>query len=138
MAVHDERIRISRIYLKSTWNSGNSHPGDYRTIQGVYRAGESLQGSGKGARLLAHNSTQEPERGGNGDHAGRTTNGRRVVWEWLKTRLQQFGQGGKHHAAPHDDREQHDALARQKEVALRINALVAANQARLEARLDDE
>ena len=60
------------------------------------------------------------------------------MWEWLKTRLQQFGQGGKHHAAPHDDREKHDALARQKEVALRINALVAANQARLEARLDDE
>ena len=138
MAVHDERIRISRIYLKSTWNSGNSHPGDYRTIQGVYRAGEALRGVSEGTRLLEDRSPERAERGGNGDHAGRTTNGRRVVWEWLKTRLQQFGQGGKHHAAPHDDREKHDALARQKEVAMRINALVAANQARLEARLDDE
>ena len=138
MAVHDERIRISRIYLKSTWNSGNSHPGDYRTIQGVYRAGEALRRVGEGTRLLEDRSPERVERGGNGDHAGRTTNGRRVVWEWLKTRLQQFGQGGKHRAAPHDDREKHDALARQKEVAMRINALVAANQARLEARLDDE
>ena len=60
------------------------------------------------------------------------------MWEWLKTRLHQFGQGGKHHAAPDDDCEVHDEQERQKEVALRINALVAANQARLEARLDDE
>jgi hypothetical protein len=56
----------------------------------------------------------------------------------VKSWLQRFGAGGKHHAPPHDEQEKREAMERAARLSLRVNSLILSNMAQMDERLADE